>query len=256
MTAPVVGPQNLSWRTRAAILLRLLAIQGVWNYETMLGNGIAFCMEPALRLLPGGKNGPAYRAAMARHSGYFNAHPYLASVAVGALARAELSGVPTAQIERFRTAAPGPLGSVGDRLIWAGWLPLCSALGLLAFGLGASPWGVVLLFLGTYNLGHLALRIWGLHAGWRDGLRVAQSLANPVLRQGPAYVARATAFVAGVALPVAAQGLIGPGRALLGGVLGAVAVGAVGITLLHGRYEGWRLATFALAAFVLYSMVR
>ncbi len=256
MTDATVPRPRLPLRTRAAIVLRLLAIQGVWNYETMLGNGIAFCMEPGLRFLPGGRNGPAYRAAMARHSGYFNAHPYLAAVAVGALVRAELDAVPSAQIDRFRTAAPGPLGSVGDRLIWAGWLPLCSSIALLAFGLGFSPLGVVLLFLGTYNLGHLALRIWGLHAGWTDGLRVAQSLGNPVLRQGPAHVARATALVAGVALPVAAQGIIGPGRALLGGVLGAVAVGAVSITWLHGRYEGWRLATFALAAFVLSSMVR
>ena len=200
--------------------------------------------------------GEPYRAAMVRHSGYFNAHPYLAAVAVGALARAELDGVPAAQIERFRVAAPGPLGSVGDRLIWAGWLPLCSSLGLLAFGLGMSPAGVVLVFLGVYNAGHIALRLWALDAGWRDGLRVAQALGNPVLRQGPAHVARATALVAGIALPVAAQGIIGPGRALLGGVLAAVAVGAVVVTALHGKYEGWRLAIFALAAFVLFSVVR
>ena len=249
-------PPALPFATRVSIAFRLLAIQGVWNYETMIGNGIAFAMEPALRRLPGGPGGPAYRAALARHCGYFNAHPYLASVAVGALARAELDGVPEAQIERFRTAAPGPLGSVGDRLVWAGWLPFCSSLGLLTFGLGASPTGVLLVFLGTYNIGHLALRYWGLHAGWRDGLRVAQALGNPVLRQGPAHVARATALVAGIALPVAAQGIIGPGRALLGGVLAAVAAGAVLITALHGRFEGWRLATFALAAFILYSMVR
>ena len=238
------------------MLVRLLGIQGVWNYETMLGNGIAFAMEPALRRLPGGRGGDAYRVAMARHSGYFNAHPYLASVAVGALARAELDGVPAEQIERFRTAAPGPLGSVGDRLIWAGWLPLCSALALLGFGVGMSPLGVVLLFLIPYNLGHVGLRIWGLHAGWRDGLRVAQALGSPVLRQGPPHVARATALLAGIALPVAAQGIIGPGRAELGGVLAAVAGGALLITLLHGRYEGWRLAIFALAAFVLSSVVR
>lgn len=246
----------LPLRVRAAMLLRMLAIQGVWNYETMLGNGIAFALEPALRRLPGGRGGERYRTAMARHSGYFNAHPYLASVAVGALARAELDGTPADQIERFRVAAPGPLGSVGDRLVWAGWLPLCSALALLAFGLGASPAGVVLLFLGTYNVMHLGLRIWGLHAGWTHGLRMAQALGNPVLRHGPAHVARATALIAGIALPVAAQGIIGPGRVLLGGVLAAVAAGAVLVTLLHGKLEGWRLATFVLAAFVLYSMVR
>lgn len=253
--APAVPPA-LPVRVRAAMLLRMLAIQGVWNYETMLGNGIAFALEPALKRLPGGKHGEPFKKAMARHSGYFNAHPYLASVAVGALARAELDGVPEAQIERFRVAAPGPLGSVGDRLVWAGWVPLCSAIALLAFGLGATPLGVVLIFLGTYNVMHLGLRIWGLHAGWTHGLRVAQALANPVLRQGPAHVARATALVAGVALPVAAQGIIGPGRVLLGGVLAAVAAGAVLVTVLHGRLEGWRLATLALAAFVLYAMVR
>ncbi len=254
MATPVMG-RTLPLGTRVAIALRLFAIQGAWNYETMMGNGIAFAIEPALRRLPGGKGGPAYREALARHAGYFNAHPYLASVAVGALARAELDGVPAKQIERFRTAAPGPLGSVGDRLVWAGWLPLCSALGLLAFGLGGSPAVVLALFLGSYNAGHVALRLWGLHAGWRDGLRVAQALGTPVLRQGPAHVARATAFIAGIALPIAAEGFIGPGRAVLGTVLVAVAIGAVGITWLHGRVEGWRLATVLLAAFVLYSLV-
>lgn len=247
---------RLPWTVRAAILLRLFAIQGAWTYEKMVGNGIAFAMEPAMRLLPGGQAGARYRTAMLRHSGYFNAHPYLAAVAVGALTRAELDDLPSEHIERFRTAAPGPLGSVGDRLVWAGWLPLCSAFALLAFGLGASPAGVVLLFLGVYNLGHIALRVWGLHVGWRDGLRVAQALGSPVLRLGPAHVARVTAFVAGVALPVAAQGIIGPGRVLLGSVLAAVAVGAVLLTVLQSRYEGWRLAIFALAAFILSSVVR
>lgn len=247
---------SLPATTRATMLLRLLAVQGAWTYEKMLGQGIAFAIEPALRLLPGGREGDAYRAALVRHSGYFNAHPYLAAVAVGALARAELDGVPAEQIDRFRTAAPGPLGSVGDRLIWAGWLPFSSALALLAFGFGASPAGVVALFLGVYNAGHLALRVWGLQVGWRDGLRVAQALGNPVLRRGPAHVARATAFAAGMALPVAAQGIIGPGRALLGSVLASVAVGALLVTWLHGKYQGWRLAIVVLAAFVLFSVVR
>ena len=69
---------------------------------------------------------------------YFNAHPYLAALAIGALARAELDQVPPARIERFRSALCGPLGSVGDRLVWASWLPGCSLIALLIFGLGAS----------------------------------------------------------------------------------------------------------------------
>jgi mannose PTS system EIID component len=195
---PATAPApRLPRRTHVAIFLRLLAIQGSWNYETFLGNGIAFATEPALRLLPGGPNGKPYRTALARQSGYFNAHPYLAAIAVGALARAELDGEPPERIERFRTALAGPLGSVGDRLVWAAWLPFCSLLALLAFGLGAGTATVLAIFLGVYNAGHLSLRAWGLRTGWTHGLRVAAGLANPLLRRGTPVIGRAAAFTAG-----------------------------------------------------------
>lgn len=253
---PALPPRPLPWRTRSAMFLRSLAIQGSWNYELLLGTGIGFAVEPALRLLPGGVDGPAYRQALARQSRYFNAHPYLAGVAVGALARAELDGVPPERIERFRTALPGPLGSVGDRLVWAAWLPFCSLLALVAFGLDASPLVVVAIFVGLYNAGHLALRAWAFHVGWSNGLQVAQALGHPVLRQGPQHLARAAAVVAGLALPLALVRSIGPGRTLLGVVLIGVVVGGALLVRLHGRLEGWRLALGVLAALALYSIVR
>jgi PTS system mannose-specific IID component len=250
----VSTPAPLPRVTVITMFVRLLAIQGSWNYEILLGNGIGFCVEPALRLLPGGQGGEAYRQALARQSQYFNAHPYLAAVAVGALARAELDGEPPVRIERFRTALCGPLGSVGDRLVWAGWVPFCSFLTLAAVGLGLGPMGTVLFFLAIYNAGHLWLRVWGLREGLRRGLRVAQALGHPVLRQGPVQVARATAIAAGVALPLVLSRIIGSGRAHTVEVLAAVAIGAVILARLHGRVEGWRIALGVLAAFVLYSV--
>ena len=249
-------PPTLPLRTRLAIFLRLLAIQGSWNYETLLGNGIGFAIEPALRLLPGGAHTAEFKTALARQSRYFNAHPYLAGIAVGALARAELDHEPPERIERFRTALPGPLGSVGDRLVWAGWLPLCSLIGLAAFGLGVGPLGVVVLFLVIYNAGHFALRIWGLHTGWTHGLRVASALGHPLFRRGPQEIGRAAAFTAGIALPLAFSRVIGPGRVVLGGVLVAVLLGALLVIRLEGRLEGWRLALLALVAFALISVAR
>jgi PTS system mannose-specific IID component len=243
-------------RTRLAMFVRLLAIQGAWNYETMLGNGIGFCVEPALRLLPGGEGGPAYRAALARQSQYFNAHPYMAAVAVGALARAELDGEPPAKIERFRTALCGPLGSVGDRLVWAAWLPACSIAALAAFGFGVGTAGVIFVFLAIYNAGHLALRAWGLSAGLDHGVRVASALGGPVLRRGPTHIVQAAALLGGIALPLALDQVIGPGRALFGVVIGAVALGAVVLARLHGRAEGWKIAVGLLVLFVLYSVAR
>ena len=242
--------------TRLSMLLRLLAIQGSWNYEILLGNGIGFCIEPALRRLPGGVHSPAFHAALARESRYFNAHPYLASVAVGALARAELDGEPPERIERFRTALAGPLGSVGDRLIWAGWLPFCSLASLAIFGLGASTTAVIVVFLSMYNAGHLALLVWGLNTGWNHGLRVAVSLGNPVLRGGPQQIGRVAALATGIAIPLALGRIIGPGRNFMGGVLIAVALGSFLLVRLQGRIEGWRLSMIVLAAFVLISVMR
>jgi PTS system mannose-specific IID component len=252
-TAPVVRLSALTW---VNIFTRSLAIQGSWNYETLLGNGIGFSVEPALRQLPGGVRGTAFKEAITRESAYFNAHPYLASVAIGALARVELSLVPPDRIERFRTALCGPLGSVGDRLIWAGWLPFCSLVALLAFGLRATPIFVVVLFLVLYNAGHLALRIWGLHVGWTRGLGVASALANPVLRQGPTHLARAAAAAAGIAVPLTAARLLGHHVALLGVVLGSSAIAAVVLIRLHGRVEGYKLALVLVALFALVSVAR
>jgi mannose PTS system EIID component len=249
------GPRLSAW-TWLTMFTRMLAIQGSWNYETLIGNGIGFCVEPALRALPGGVHGPAFKAAMARESTYFNAHPYLAAVAVGALARAELSGVPPERIERFRIALCGPLGSVGDQLVWAGWLPFCSLLSLVAFGLGARPLVVVLSFLALYNAGHLALRVWGLHVGWTRGLSVASALGNPVFRRGPAHVARAAAAAAGLAIPLTAARVVDGSATLLALALGAVGLVAVLLVRLHGRVEGWKLSLVLIALFALISVAR
>jgi PTS system mannose-specific IID component len=256
MTAPADTTPRLPRRTRAAIFLRLLAVQGSWNYELLVGPGIGFCTEPGLRRLPGGRGGEAYRDALAREARYFNAHPYLTSVAVGSLVRAELEGQRPAHIERFRTALCGPLGSVGDRLVWAGWLPFCSLLALAAYGLGWRPAVVVALFLGVYNAGHLGLRIWGLNVGWRQGMRVASALANPVLRHGPAHVARAAALLAGVALPLVLHQVGGTGRVPTAGSAAAAVLAAALLVRLHGRIEGWRVALGALAVLAIYSVTR
>jgi mannose PTS system EIID component len=247
---------SLPLRTRIAMFFRLLAVQSAWNYETLVGNGIGFCVEPALRRLPGGREGKAYRSALARESQYFNAHPYLTSVAVGALARAELDGESPERIERFRTALCGPLGALGDRLVWATFLPLCSFTALFVFALGASPLVTVVTFLGLYNAGHLGLRVWGLQAGWRKGLAVAQSLGHPLLQRAQPRLGHVAAVLAGLALPLAIDRIIGSGRVVLGGTLVGAFVAAVVLTLLQGRVEGWKVSVGVLTAFVLYSVLR
>ncbi|MBM4194570.1 MAG: PTS system mannose/fructose/sorbose family transporter subunit IID [Gemmatimonadetes bacterium] len=253
MTAPTLdaGPATLPFATRARMLLRLLTVQASYNYESMIGNGIAFAIEPALRRLPGGRGGEAYRAALARQSRYFNAHPYLTSIAVGALARAEADGVPPEQIERFRTACCGPLGASGDRLVWVSWLPCCALVALAAFGLGASPAIAVLTFLGLYNAGHLALRFWGLIAGWRAGLGVAAVIGLPLFRTWPDRIALASVGVAGFALPLVMARATGAAPVGVAVIAALALAGGVALHELHGRLAGWRAAMWLLGAFML-----
>ncbi len=255
----IASAPDMDTGLRLSMYLRCLAIQGSWNYELLVGNGVGFCVEPALRQLPGGIDGPMYREALARQSMYFNAHPYLAALAIGALARAEVEQVPPARIERFRAALCGPLGSVGDRLVWASWLPACSLVALLLFGIGATPLAVVLGFLVLYNVGHLGLREWALRAGWRHGLRVATALGHPVLQHGPRYIGRVSAVLGGLALPFAVHRAIGgtaPLTPIPVGVAVATPLLAILLVRLQGRAEGWRVVLLLLAAFVLYSVVR
>ncbi len=157
------------------MLLRSLAVQGSWNYQTLIGTGMAFVLAPALRHVYA--DDPAkLREALARHAALFNAHPYLAGVAAGALARLEADGVPPELIDRFKSAVRGSLGSMGDRLVWLTWRPACALLMVALLLAGAGWWIAVLAFLIAYNALHLWMRVWGLNAGWRDGLQVARAL--------------------------------------------------------------------------------
>ena len=219
-------------------LLRLFAVQGSYNYERMLGLGVGVAEEPLLRDLADGQ----YRPAVARGAHFFNAHPYLIGLAVGAAARAEHDGTPPDQIERLREALCGPLGSLGDRLVWAGWLPFLSGLTLVAVALGAGL-SAVAAFLMVYNIGHVTLRWWALRAGWTHGTRVSAALHHPALHKATALLGPAMAFVVGVALPVSARYLAAPFPRW--GQLGAVVTAGVAFLLL--RWRGDRLSGLRVA---------
>jgi PTS system mannose-specific IID component len=212
--------------TRLRVFFRSFTIQGSWNYRTLIGNGFAVSLLPVLRSLHG-DDPAALRRAVARHRMIFNSHPYLVGVALGAVARLELEGADERTVDRFKAAIRGPLGSIGDGLVWAGWRPLCLITGLVLYYAGL-PWAwVVIVFLGLYNAGHLALRIWGFQIGFRHGRDVGERLRRARLAGTKKAVARTGAFGLGLLVPVllgsAAAGLAWPwwvaaGMAALAGI--------------------------------------
>ena len=235
----------------ARALLRLFAVQGSYNYERMLGVGVGVAEEPLLRDLGDGR----YRPAVARGAHFFNAHPYLIGLAIGAAARAEHDGAPPDQIERLREALCGPLGSLGDRLVWAGWLPFLSGLTMAAIALGAG-WIAVGVFLIVYNIGHVALRWWALKAGWTHGTRVSVALHHPVLQKAGALLGPAMAFSVGAALPLTAAYLSAPFDSWARVALAIVAaLSFLAFRLRGDRINGLRLSLFLAAVALVVGLI-
>lgn len=210
MTDVTVGGEGASPSRRRRVsprtLLRALAVQGSWNYETLTGTGFAFVILPTLERIHG-HDPAALDAAIRRHEGPFNSHPYLAPVALGAVIRMEEDGEDPALIDRFKAALRGSLGTLGDQLIWAGWRPVCLLVLLAMLLLGASWWVALLVFLGLYNAGHLALMYWGLSLGLTEGRGVAERLRRSVRSTQPRLMALG-AFLTGLAIALlAANGI-------------------------------------------------
>jgi PTS system mannose-specific IID component len=213
---------------RARTFLRLAALQASWTYERMQGIGMAVAMEPLLGPL---EREPARAAAArARSAQYFNAHPFLAGIAVGALSRAELDGEPGERILRLRTALSGPLGALGDQLFWAGIVPAAMGLALLGVSRGYGL-GVIALAVLGYNALRLVVTAWGLRIGLVHSIRVAHAISESWLPRAAQRAGDVAAVLVGAAVPLVAAWLLRgsgePVRATVLVVAGAAVLGAL-----------------------------
>lgn len=239
---------------KLAVIARSLLVQGSWNYRTMIGTGMAFALLPLLRHRYADPD--EVDGALELHASAFNAHPYLATLALGSLARLEHDRTERPVVRRFRTAVGGPLGALGDRVVWATWLPMTALLGLVAFALGVPAAGAVALFVLSYNAGHLGLRWWGFYAGLAEGTQVAVRLRTSGLARKARVADRLLVLLAGflagwlLAGRGPAEGLASasPAWALAG-------LGAVGIGVLAGA-RAWRPAAVVVVGLVALGLAR
>ncbi len=240
-----------SRRARLDMFARSFAIQGSWNYRTLIGNGFAFALLPALREIFRGRPDD-FHAAVERHTRIFNSHPYLAGLALGAVARLEAEGAQPVVVDRFKSAVRGSLGSLGDRLIWAGLRPSAGLFALALLFAGAPWWLGVLAFLVVYNIGHLALRIWGFRLGLLYGRGVGEHMRRSHLTEAQTGIARVGAFLLGFLIPLAVAGGLVSTRLPPAIAIAALFAGLVGLGL------GNRIRTpvaLALVGFALLGLV-
>ncbi len=169
---------TLPLSTLMRVALRTLFIQAGFSPEAMQTLGLVYALEP---IWPHFYADPEKRnEAIRRHLTPFNTHPYAAAAIVGGilyyegrLARGEGSAE---EVSRFKQTLMGPLAALGDGFFWLSLRPATGAVAVaLVPVLGV--WAP-LVFLITYNVVHIAARVWLFVEGYRRGSAVVARLAE------------------------------------------------------------------------------
>ena len=164
------------------VFFRSFFIQALWNYQSMISIGFCFALVPVAKKLF--KDRDKRSDFFNRHLNFFNAHPYFSSFALGSIARVEedlvLEGSNDyTKVDRLKNALIGPLGAIGDQLVWATLKPASILVGLLAVILIDNfQTKIIFLFvlLGLYNIPHLYIRMAGILKGYRSGFEIYKML--------------------------------------------------------------------------------
>jgi PTS system mannose-specific IID component len=242
------------WRGAGRALLRLLAVQGAWNYERMQGLGVGWAAAPLLADLAA-RDGERHREATARAAEFFNANPNLAGLAVGAEVRAEYDGVPAEQVRRLRTALCSPLGALGDQVFWAGLVPALSGVAILGVALGGGWWPVAAVVL-VYAAVRLWTARWALRTGLASGMAVGRAVGASWLPRAVPRIGPVAGFAVGLSLPIAAAWYLapaGPGQAAATLTLAGVGIGLG--RWLGSTFTALRFGLLALALTLLFRWV-
>jgi mannose/fructose/N-acetylgalactosamine-specific phosphotransferase system component IID len=164
------------------MFFRSFFIQTVYNYQSLLS--IGFCYSVAINLKTLYSDPENRKQFLYRHLNFFNAHPYFASFAIGAIVKVEelnsqnkISNVVV--IDRFKNALIGPLGAIGDQLFWMTIRPACIFIAMAALVVIPSLNGKLLFLLFVfvlYNIPHLYIRFSGLWQGYTLGFNIYKVL--------------------------------------------------------------------------------
>lgn len=151
---------------------RSLLLQASFNYERMQGGGWTYTLAPSLRKIH--KNDKDLSAALLDHMQFFNTHPFLVNIIIGVILAMEENKESRDTIRGIKVAMMGPLGGIGDALIWLTLLPITAGIGA-ALALNGNVLGPIL-FLIVFNIVHFGLRFFLTYYGYNTGTKAISSL--------------------------------------------------------------------------------
>ena len=221
---------GMSRAIRRRIWWRQFLVQGCWNYEGMQNVGFAYSLLPALRHFYGERPDDLIKA-LKRNLEYFNTHPAMGGVILGATARIEervaAGEADPRAVGTFKVGLMGSLGAIGDSYFWGALKPMASVTGVILSLL--HPFLGIAAFLLLYNVSHIKVRLKGFEAGMGG-----EESAIRFLKGGGFTTRTEDRKIFAAILAGAYAGLIGSSTAiLLGGGATAAAFILVSIGTVH-----------------------
>ena len=111
---PVLTKKDIN---KAALRWMGMAVN-TYTYQYQQAGSIVYSLGPALRKIY--DNDDEYVASLNNHFNYFNTHPWMASMVLGAVLGIEDEGGIEAKeaVQSFKIGLMGPMAGIGDSLIW------------------------------------------------------------------------------------------------------------------------------------------
>jgi mannose/fructose/N-acetylgalactosamine-specific phosphotransferase system component IID len=223
------------WRHHLNTIWRLFLISSSRNSTTIDGLGFYHTLAPHLSKLA--ETDKEYEELAARHMGYFNANPILASFVVGVVANLEErrragEEISSERIESTKRAVSSVSTAKGDYFFDVVLLPLALTIASI-FAIYHSYIGLVI-FLALYNIYHFRSRLGGYRGSIQLGERVGRELIAGFFRE-QGLLAGCAAFAAGAFAALAFT------RALEAGGTRYAGMGVIAVLLMTGLRKRFSL---------------
>lgn len=155
-------------------LFRSPLLQASFNYERMQACGWLYGIIHALKKIHLNQND--LKKSLKLHLELFNINPFLNTFTMGIVLAMEEGKENIELIRNIKVATMGPLGGIGDALIWLTLLPITAGIGA-SLSLGGSYAGPFL-FVIVFNIVTFSLRYGLMHYGYKTGLKAMATLKN------------------------------------------------------------------------------
>lgn len=258
-TGASIQEKHLGTHELNSLFWRSCYFDGSFNYERQMSMAVQSTLAPVLKKLYG-DDPEGMKAALVRHSEFFNVTPNLAPFVMGVVAAMEEENAnnkdfDTDSINAVKVSLMGPLSGIGDSIFQGTLRPLAGgiAASLAMAGNAVAP----ILFTLMYNIPNFLVRWFGVRVGYNMGTsflaKAEQSGVMQKVFKGAGVIGLLTIGAMVASMVKVNLGLVigsGDGAIAVGGVLDGIMPKLLPLTvtllLSWALRRGWKVNTLML----------